>query len=225
MTAYVRFILNNRILVISIFLGITIFFGYFMSKATIRSSPEELFFGDHPGYAHYQQRCLEFGGDRFVLIGFQDKDLLLPESLARIERVVEAIESIPEVIRVVSLASVQHIDSVDDELHIDYYKDLLTEKPNLKAALLKELVSDPMTKDLLISPDGRHSVLLVEFDTDKRVMETTPDKIKTIMETFAEEGFDSKKLHQAGLIAIMAEVVHQSLLNLSQILPITVLIL
>jgi predicted RND superfamily exporter protein len=225
METFIKFVLRFRWFVLLFFFGVTIFFGSFLRKAAISSSPGELFFGESPKYQHYIDRNKEFGGDNIALIAFKGDDLLTVSTFSRLHNIVDTLETDPEIERVDSLVSVQHIESIGDVLHIDYYEDLFNKNPLKKNELLKTLTTDPLTKDLIITPDGRNSMMAIEFSAGDTSMESLPDKIDRIYHAFKENGFQPKDIYRGGLISVMAEVIHQAILNLLRFLPITAVVL
>ena len=225
MITYVRFILRHRPLVLLFFGGVTLVFARFMLQATISSSPGELFFGQSPQYAHYLERTAEFGSDISALIAFEGDDLLSPEALKRLNRVIEAIKENPEIERVQSLDSAQHIESRGDDLLIDKYADLLAEHPERRPELLKTLNTDELTRDWLVTPDGRTSIIMVEFAAGDQSMEAAPRFMEEINRAFERFGFDPGRLYRGGLVPVMAAMLEEAVFSLKTILPVTAALL
>lgn len=225
METFITFALRFRWFVLIFFFSVTIFFGSFLKKAVISSSPGELFFGESPKYQHYIDRNEEFGGDNIALIAFKANDLLAESTFSRLHNIVDTLETDPEIDRVESLVSIQHIESIGDVLHIDDYEDLFIKNPKRKNELLKTLATDPLTKDLIITRDGRNSMMAVEFSAGDTSMESLPDKIDRIYHAFKENGFKQNDIYRGGLISVMAEVIRQSMLNILRFLPITAIVL
>lgn len=225
MERFIQMVLRYRWMVLVFFFVFTIFFGSFLTKAVISSSPGELFFGESPKYQHYLDRNKKFGGDNIALISFQGDDLFSTTNLERLNNIVETLETDPEIDRVESLVSVQRIQSIDDVLHVDKYADLLTEDPLRKSELLKILATDPLTRDLIVTQDGRNSMMAIEFSAGDTSMESLPGKIDRIYQAFKKYDFQAKDIYRGGLVAVMAEIIHQSVLNLLRFLPITIIVL
>lgn len=225
MGGYVDFVLKHRFLVLMFFLVLTVFFGSRIFKATLSSAPGELFFGQTPEYEHYLSRTAQFGNDVAILIAVQGNDLTSPRNLDRLDRVVEKIMEEEDVARVFSLVGVQNIESVSDELRIDYYADLFKDQPHRKAELLKKLATDELSRDMYITPDGKSTVVLVEFEPGDRSLETAPRSMGRILAAFEQEGFAPENLYRGGLAAVMAEILEQSIFNLKSITPMAAVVL
>lgn len=225
MERFIQLMIRHRWPVLAFFMGSTLFFGSFLAKAAISSSPGELFFGDSPKYQHYIKRNTEFGGDNIALIAFTGEDLFSIANLERIRAVEEELKSDPEIERVESMASVQHIESIEDVLHIDRYADLLFRSPSQKSRLLNRLANDPLTRDLIVTADSRNSMMMIEFSAGDTSMESLPDKMQRIYEVFEKQAFRPEYIYRGGPIAVMAEIIHQSVLNLLRFLPVTIIIL
>ena len=225
MRSYVRFVLRFRWPVLILFLLVTVFFSSQLFKITISSSPGELFFGDSPEYLHYLDRTAEFSSDVAAIIAFEGDDLLSKASLERLEQVISTIEEGEGVQRVESLISTQHIQSRDDVLYIDHYVDLFKEQPERTEELLSTLATDELTRDLVITPDGRRSLVFVEFEPGDKSLEGAPADMKHILDAFEDYGFSAEHLYVGGLVAVLAEVLNESFFSLYYILPVTALVL
>ncbi len=225
MKRYIDLVIRFRWVVIAIFLGLTVFFSYFLSKAVISSDPGELIFGDSPQYKRYQELIEEYGGDHIGLFAFQGEDLFSEKNFKKLDRVVKRIEAGASIKRVESLVSVQHIQGSNGVLRIDNYADLVIKNPERKERLLEKITSDPLTRDLFITKDAKNSIVMVELENDVESMENVPQIVSNIARAFEEEGFSPEQLHQGGLIPIMAQIVELSYINLKQFLPATVVIL
>ncbi len=211
MQAYFKFILKHRGAVLVICLLITALSAASMSRAVVASSLEKLFFGKDPDYLRYVQRARQFGGDQFLIIAFEQPDLDTKIVRERLRRIVENLEAIPEVARVASVLSVQRLR---EELPVE-------NRPNLES-----LASDPLMGGLLISRDGRHTAVIVEFTQDKqRIMERTPALVGEILERFTQEGFKRDDLHLGGFVAILAEIHRQTVHNAGRYTPMVAIIL
>jgi predicted RND superfamily exporter protein len=225
MTRYIDWVLGHRAVVLAAFSGATVFFAVFALQANISSTPREMFFGDAPIFDRYMERNREFGGDHIAIIGLAQPAVLSPESLARLQAAVESVERIPDVERVLSLASAQHIGSENDTLVIEDYADLLMADPGRADRLLVELTTDPMTRDWLVSPDGRHTVAIVEFAPRERSAEVAPKVVDDILAAFSAAGFSDAQVHRGGIVAVLAELIHQAWYSLEKALPLAALVL
>ncbi len=84
-------VLDHRWVVLAGILAVTLAALASLSRAEIGSSLGELFFGDSPDYLDYIERSKVFSSDELIVIGLEDVDVLAPETLTRIETLVDGI--------------------------------------------------------------------------------------------------------------------------------------
>jgi uncharacterized protein len=223
---YLRFILRHRGFVLCLLVFITCASGYAISKGVIASSAAKLFLGESEGYHRYLQRIKEFGNFEVIAIAFQDDDPLSPQSRKRLEDVVARIERQPGIGRVSSVLSAQRIWSQGETLFVESYADLVEKNPDRAGPLAKMLAEDPVYSGLLISPDGRHNVVVVELALDEdRAAESTPGLVNAVLESFRRAGFKTEDLFPVGFVTVMAEVMHQTINNFKRVFPLTLAVL
>jgi len=226
MRLYVEFIIRHRVAVLITLALITILAGVLCSQGVVASSLGRLFLGDSPSYAEYQQRTRQFGNDEVILVAFEDRNLLSRESVERLQRVVAALERHPDFGIVQSVLQVRRVSHTDGVLTVEAYTDTALEQPERAFEILADLSADPIAGGLLVSGDGRHTVVVIELTPDpQRSAEAYPTLVDQVLETFAAEGYAAEGLHRAGMIAVLAEVMHQSTLQMSRVLPITMAVL
>ncbi|MBW1988955.1 MAG: MMPL family transporter [Deltaproteobacteria bacterium] len=225
MTRYIRFVLAHRWWVLFLFAGTTAFFAYHFWQVTISSTPRELFFGNNNRYDEYLVRMEDHGGDAIAIFGFPGKDATDPEMLERLRRAVRKMEADPEVERVESLVSAQHIQGDGDVLDVRPYAELFSEAPERRKELLREITTDSLTRGWLVTEDGMDSIVVVELTPTERGMEKSPRIVRKVAAALAEEGFDLSEIHQGGLVAVLSQMMVESVHTLKVILPITALVL
>ncbi len=226
MTRYIEFIIRRRFLILALLTLVTVAFGYASSQAIIASSVVNLFFSKQSEYSTYKELIREFANDEVFIIAFEDPDLLSEQSLKRLDNAVRTIRDIPDVSRVDSIINAQHVFARDDTLYIRKYGNEALEQPGKIKELLAEYRSDPLYSGLFVSDDGRHSAVIVELKPDdNRPAENGPLMVREILGIMEQEGFKRADLHTVGLIATVAEVMHQTHFNLSRIFPIVCIIL
>ena len=226
MFRYIGFIIRFRFAVLAIIILITVLAALSMTRGVIASSAGNLFLGDSPDYADYLERTGVFGNDELVIIGFEDPSPLSKPSLERLDRAVKNIRKLPYVNRVSSILDAYNLEVVDGVLESVSYSQKALSNPELADRLKKKLASDPLLGGLMVSKDGGNSIVLIELtqDTNRRI-EAYPGMIEEIYDIFAECGFDKSKLHRIGMVAVFAEIMHQSIFNLTRLLPIVALVL
>ena len=163
MRLYVEFIIRHRVAVLITLALITILAGFLCSQGVVASSLGRLFLGDSPSYAEYQQRTRQFGNDEVILVAFEDRNLLSRESVERLQRVVAALERHPDFGIVQSVLQVRRVSHTDGVLTVEAYTDTALEQPERTFEILADLSADPIAGGLLVSGDGRHTVVVIEW--------------------------------------------------------------
>jgi len=107
--AYVELVLRHRLAVVLILLLVTGVAGWICTRAVISSSLAGIFFGNSPRYLRYVERAKEFGSDDFIVVAFEDEDLLGEKTLGRLDKALRRIEVLPDVGRVSSLLDAQRM--------------------------------------------------------------------------------------------------------------------
>ncbi len=229
MRAYFRFVLGHRVTVLILCLVVTAASGVCLTDAVIATSIKKMFFGDRPQYARYLERMRKFANDEVFIIAYEDDDPLAPASLARLARAIARTERMPDVARTDSLLNAQRIWAEGGAtLHVERYAKLAREAKSdaERQALLAALRKDDQLRDLLISADGRHTAVVVELEVDPdRLAERTPGLVTEVFEHFRDAGFDPRRLHRAGIPALLGEIMDQTQSNLKLRFPISILAL
>lgn len=108
---------------------------------------------------------------------------------------------------------------------MDGYVEKALAQPDRAVEILAELRNDPFAGGLLISEDGKHSSVVIELAPDEfRSTESYPALIEQALDIFRQAGF-KQELHRTGMIAIIAEVMHQTELNITRLFPIVCAVL
>ena len=227
MTAYFRFVLRHRLLVVTICALITLVAGACLSRAIIASSPAKMFFGGSAEYDAYKERAQQFANDEIFIVAYDDPAPLSDRSLDRLEKVVRKVEAMDDIARVESLLSAQHAHGHDDTLMVEPYALIARESsPMARAELFETLRKDELYRGLLISADGRRAAIIVELTVDNnRRAEAAPMMVSRVMEEFAAAGYAADTLHSAGFLALLAELMRLTFANLTVLFPVLVVVL
>jgi predicted RND superfamily exporter protein len=224
MTNIIKWILEKRVSVLALLFCITVIFGYIASQGVFSSSFGKLFLGEDPEYQVYKQRIGQFANDEVIVIGFENPEILSKANQKRLRRVIKNIEKIPEIGRVESVLTAQKISSQDDTLFVKKYAKKVRRDNRLEVT--KELAQDPFYDGLVISRDGQHAAVIIELGAKVEFKaEAGPAILEQIFSFFEQEGFERTKLHRAGLIATISEVVAQTQFNITHLFPIVCLVL
>ena len=224
--AYLELILRHRVAVVASLALVTVAALWTCSRAVVSTSLAGLFFGDSPHYQRYVERAREFGSDDFVVVAFEDDDLLSAGALGRLERAVEGVARLSDIGSVGSVLDAQRITGDAGTLRVEAYADAARVAPDRRAALLAELAGDPLMGGLFVSEDGRATAVVAELRPDPgRPAERVPRLVEDIQAAFEAAGFSREELHLAGFPVSVSEVVEQTYVNILQIFPFCLVIL
>ncbi len=226
MTRYFDFVLRHRYGVLIACGIITAISLANISRAVIATSIGKLFLGESPAYQDYVARTELFGNDEILIIGIDATDILQPAQQERLQKAIDEIEEIPSVGRVESVLNAQHIWLRDDTLLVTRYAREAAEQPDRIPDLLSAMQNDPLVKGLILSPSGNQSAVIVELKPDpERPVEEGPRLVQRVLHIFEEAGYPRIQLHQAGMLAVLSEIMSQTQYNLRALFPIVVVIL
>lgn len=226
MTAYFRFILKHRFLILALMGLISIASGYMFSRGIVASSMGKMFLGESPDYQSYLKRVDRFGSNEIIAVAFRDDDPLSPSSQKRLAAVVETIRTLEPVRDVGSILDVQQILGEGDDLVIRNYAEQALKGPETARAALDRLRADPFAGGLMISEDGRHIAVVIEVDSEEDLpAEMAPVLMADIYNAFTSRGYDRDALHLVGFTASAAVVVEQTQFNILKLFPIVCLTL
>ncbi|MCP3904714.1 MAG: hypothetical protein GY715_13895, partial [Planctomycetes bacterium] len=173
MTAYVRFILRHRVLVLVACGVITVLAGVSLSRAVMASSLMEMILGDSPAYRRYVRLVESFGSDEQLIVALEAPAWMSEAGgPRRVQRLVDRLAAMPEIARVESVLGAPPARGAE-RLDLD------------------ALAADPLAGGLLVSRDARHVAFLVNMVPDtQRSLEQTPAFVQRVVDVFAAEGLD-----------------------------------
>jgi len=138
-----------------------------IGELRVRVSANEMLVAGDPQRAYYEQVKTTFGEEQVVLLVMEDPELLAPEKLEILQKVVAELEALPFVDRTESLFSVPHVRSVDGFLDKEPYLAGLPQTAEDGRALLIQAAKNPLIRNVLVSPEGEAMAVAVIFkDTD-----------------------------------------------------------
>ncbi|MCP4156612.1 MAG: cyclic nucleotide-binding domain-containing protein [bacterium] len=226
MERYIQYIIRYRYSVLVLIAILTGLAGYALSGAELSTSLFKLFFGENPKYQRYLEYSKKFGTDNLAIIAYEEKDLLAVSNIKKLQKTVRALYAHPEVGRVHSLLDLLDIRVKDGMPTARKYVELAVEHPERIPTLLKKLCAEPLSSGLLVSKDGKHAVLIIEFsENEKRSDDKLMSIMTDIMDIMEKNGFQRSKLHQAGLVSMMVEMGKQTEYNVSRLFPLVCLLL
>jgi hypothetical protein len=124
---------------------------------------------DHPFIQIDRTIRAEFGGRNTIMVGIvpRDGDVWRPEILEIVQQVTLAGLRLPDVMaqNVVSLAApgVRYVSDEGGTLQVDYLMREVPRTPEGIAELRRKLESDPQLKGMLVTPDQRLALVILDF--------------------------------------------------------------
>jgi uncharacterized protein len=152
---------KHRFLVFLFLLVVTAFTILGFQRLQVDTGVDSLIPADDPSRLVYQKVMGEFGTDNKTIIYIKDKDLWLPEKLARIEQLHLAIEKIDGVSRVDSLFSLHTLRGVNGKI---ISRPILTEAPKTEQEALsakKSALANPLYQGNFFSDNGEVTSMIV----------------------------------------------------------------
>jgi uncharacterized protein len=223
---YIRFVLKHRVAVLICCALLSLISIASLSRAVIASSIGKLFLGESPQYKYYLDKGQRFGSDEILILGIDDKDYLVKDNQRRLKEALEYLQELPFVRRVDSILTARRLETGESILSSPSYASLALESPNRIEELKEQLASEPLYSGTLVDKDGQSIVVLVELTQDnERSAEQAPNIVKGIRSAFANAGYKDSQIHIAGLTVVLAEVISETLYNLTRIFPITATLL
>jgi len=143
-----------------------------------------------PEVAFYERVREVFGNDEIVLATLEAPDVFEPEVLRRVARISERLAGVAGVDRVLSLATALDVRGIDGDLRIESFLDPPPATREEAERVREAVARNPIYQDLLVTPDGRGTALLVYFReiSDRAMVERGVDR--EIREILDEERGD-----------------------------------
>ena len=190
-----RIILRNRILILIILTGITVFLGLQWENMRFSNSPANLLPDDHPVNLEYKEFLNKFGEEgNAVVFAIKDSSLFTPEKLNRWNKFSKQLVAFPEVDFVLSLENLQELKK-DKEKQEFVLTPLIDSELKTKAqvdSLTQHLFIDlPFYEDLLFNKET--GTIRTVANLDKDIINTSVRKdfilrdLNTLVENFEEE--------------------------------------
>ena len=226
MASYFQFVLRHRVLALVAMALVTAACAFALRDAYIGSSIAKLFLGESPDYTRYRALVERFGSDELLVVAYEDDDVLAPESLHRLQRVVARLVEIADIDRVQSLLDVRRVFLTGEDEFVDSFIAAMAADSELRAEALERVRSDRFASGTVLSHDGRSAAVIITLvDASQRSVESNVELIDRVIDAFVAEGHDPATLHRAGAIAVLAEVMAQTYFNISRLFPVVCVVL
>ena len=147
---------------------ITCLLGLFLPRFQLDASADSLLLEDDQDLRYYSSIVARYGSENFLVVTYTAKDdLFAPATLADLTALRDELSALDSVEQIISMLDVPLIDSPRQSL-TDLQKYVPTlESPETDKELARiELQNSPIYSNLLMSPDGLTTALLVKFRAD-----------------------------------------------------------
>ncbi|MFO7745068.1 MAG: efflux RND transporter permease subunit [Psychroflexus sp.] len=198
-------ILRNRILIIIILLGITVFLGFQWKHMQFSFSEANLLPDDAPINQQYAEFEEKFGSDgNVIMIATDDPDLFTPENFKAWAKLADTLSTFPEIKSVIGIHNLQKLEKLEDPKRFEmepildsntvseeeiesYGENLFTDYPFYDGLIFNSESRTVQTvaymKDSLVNAKGRKIFIM--------------DKFLPLIESFKEE--NSIEIHVSGM--------------------------
>lgn len=225
-TRYITLVLRYWLLVVAAVVGVTVAAGLVLKDAAIVSTIGGLFLGESPAYQRYVERTRVYGNDELLIVAIEGLDLAAPEARAQLARAVAALREHPDLGRITSLLDFAEVTLDEGALGLSTFAQAADAAGADAGALLQRLCRESLAGGLLISTDCRHAAVVVELDQDQgRQVEAYTQIAADVVEIFTRAGFEPGQLRQTGLVGVLAEVMHETVFNLTRLFPVVGVVL
>lgn len=220
MRKFAEMVLKYRVMVIVLTLGLTIFFGYGLTKVRLNTDMLS-YLKRGPIVDLFNRIGDEYGGNTLTLTVLEADEIFTTETLTVISEMTEAYKQIPEVSSVMSLTNILDIGQSEYGLEIRKLinKHHIPQDAEELARLKAYTLNKRMYAGKFISLNGKYTLLLCRLkpDADK---EAVAHQVKTITE--AHKG--TYQVYYSGLPLQMVEIGEIILGDLRILVPIVIVI-
>ena len=169
LAAYNRIVLGQPILTLVVMVLIVILLGSHATKFRLDASADSLVLENDVSLAFYRSIKALYGSDDSLILTYTPKlDMFSDEVLQDIKLLRSKLEKVNRVESVTTLLDVPLINSPPMTLY-ELSEEIITlESPRVDRQLAKkEIISSPLYRNLLISPDGETTALQITFKFDE----------------------------------------------------------
>ena len=156
------FIINHRIYISALLLGITIFLGWFAAQVKFDNTIETYFLEED--LKDYRQFLNQFGTDEIIAIAFGGEDVFTVANLQLIDTISKKLENLPNIRRVISLTTAKIVYGEGKNVSFNSLISEIPATPDELISIKKKALSDPFIPGTLISADARNTAIVAEID-------------------------------------------------------------
>jgi predicted RND superfamily exporter protein len=168
-TLYHKIVLQQPVLTLIAISAVIALFAMYAPDFKLDASADSLILEHDKDLRYYRSLRARYGSDEYLIISYRpENDLFSDETLSHLRKLRDRLSQIERVESVVSILDVPLISSPPVTL-AEISKGVNTlEDPATDTSLARaELLTSPLYKNLIVSPDGRTTALLVNFKRDE----------------------------------------------------------
>ncbi len=199
--AYERYVLGHPVISLAVVALVVLFFAWNAPGFKLDASADTLLLENDQDLRYYRGTRARYGSDDYLLITYTAAgDLFAPDTLNTLHVLRDELRSLPSVESVTTILDVPLISSPPITL-----RELQEEVPNLLSdrtdiALARvELTDSPLYRDLLMSRDGRTTVLLLTFRVDPQYQALVSRRAQLREQDLFSSLSDAEAMELAGL--------------------------
>ena len=199
---YTRWVVRHPYWVLLGVAAVTIWLGLGLGKLVTDFDVEHSLPDDHPFIQIDRTIRAEFGGRNTIIVGIvpREGDVWRPEILDIVQQVTLTALRLPDIMQqnLVSLAApaVRHVSDEGGTLKVDYLMREVPRTPEEIAELRRKLESDPSLAGMLVTPDQRAALVILDFYTKEGVQH---DQLaRTALGLALDDLSTTKAHHRAG---------------------------
>jgi len=200
-------IMDHRLFISVLLLGITIFFGWFATQVKFDNTIETYFLEED--IQDYRRFLDQFGTDEIIGVAFGDEEAFTVENLRLIDSLTEKLEELPHIRRVVSLTNAKIVYAEGESVHFDSLVGDIPSSSEELMAIKQKALADPFIPGTLISSDARYTAIVTEIDHLIGEFDYKVKLIRQIKTLLKEEGIKAGKHFSIGGTSILDDAVFQ----------------
>jgi hydrophobe/amphiphile efflux-3 (HAE3) family protein len=158
-----RLVIRHRWLVIALAFGSALIPGTQIPGVEIDTSTDQYLHEDDPTRVAYEAFRNQFGRDEIAMIAIRAPEIFDVAFLQKLRSFHDDLdEEVPLLEEITSLVNARSTRGEGDELIVEDLAEQWSEKPEEMSALRERVLANPLYRNLLISEDGRTTVVMLE---------------------------------------------------------------
>ena len=207
-------------LYIVLFLGVTVFFASWLSKAEVDPSVKNQLPSDLPTRVNIDRIEDIFGGTDMVMVVVSADDVLNADTLKRVRKISKSMERVKEFDKVVSLFTLKDIKGEDGRMIVDPAVKRIPKSEKSRGKLRIDLKDNDMIYGSVVSKDFRHTAILGFMN-----IAATDDVVLGKVDKIIEDAPGPEQVQIAGLPFTRKNLSQDIRGDLSKFLPFGLLIM